>query len=91
MNADPIRLNTNLGYYTNFVNLMDLSALAVPAGFQPDGQPFGVTLIAPAGSDDALLQLGDRLHRAQGLTLGATESPMPFNLPSSAPISRVSR
>ena len=45
MLAEPVALNTNLGAYTNFVNLMDLAALAVPAGFRPDGIPFGVTLI----------------------------------------------
>ncbi|WP_018294940.1 allophanate hydrolase [Mariprofundus ferrooxydans] len=59
--ADPIRLNSNLGYYTNFMNLLDLSALAVPAGFQPDGLPFGITLFAPAFYDRALLALGRRV------------------------------
>lgn len=54
--AEPLALNTNLGYYTNFVNLLDLAAIAVPAGFRPDGIPFGVTLIAPAWSDEALLE-----------------------------------
>ena len=39
MEADPIRLNANLGYYTNFMNLLDLAATAVPAGFQNDGLP----------------------------------------------------
>lgn len=53
--AEPITLNTNLGYYTNFVNLLDLAALAVPAGFRANGMPFGVTLIGPAWSDEALL------------------------------------
>ncbi len=60
--ADPVRTNSNLGYYTNFMNLLDLSAIAVPAGFQRDGLPFGVTLAAPAFCDAALLQLGGRLH-----------------------------
>ena len=55
--ADPVRLNANLGFYTNFVNLMDLAAIAVPAGFRPNGLPFGVSLIAPAFSDEALLSL----------------------------------
>lgn len=55
--ADPVRLNTNLGYYTNFVNLFDLAALAIPAGFRPNGLPFGVTLIGPAFSDRALLSV----------------------------------
>jgi allophanate hydrolase len=55
--ADPIRLNSNLGYYTNFMNLLDLAAVAVPAGFRADGLPFGITLGAPSGSDEALLRL----------------------------------
>jgi allophanate hydrolase len=58
--ADPIRLNSNLGFYTNFVNLMDLAAIAVPAGFRSDGLPFGVSLIGPAFSDEALMQVGAR-------------------------------
>jgi allophanate hydrolase len=64
--ADPIRLNSNLGYYTNFVNLLDLAALAVPAGFRADGLPFGVTLVGRAGADVQLLALGDRLHGRVG-------------------------
>lgn len=55
---DPIKLNSNLGYYTNLVNLLDLSAVAVPAGFRPNGLPFGVTLMGPAFVDEALLHLG---------------------------------
>ncbi|WP_448207002.1 allophanate hydrolase [Azospirillum sp. sgz302134] len=75
--ADPVRLNSNLGTYTNFVNLMDLSAIAVPAGFRPKdapkgGLPFGVTLIGRAFADGALAALADRLHRAQALPIGAT-------------------
>ena len=71
--ADPIQLNSNLGYYTNFVNLMDLSALAVPAGFRPNGLPFGVTLIGRAFDDGTLAAIGDALHRASpDLRLGAT-------------------
>jgi allophanate hydrolase len=73
--ADPVRLNTNLGYYTNFVNLLDLAALAVPAGFRPgNGLPFGVTLIGPAFSDDALLALAARFHCALGGSIGVTSS-----------------
>ena len=73
--ADPIRLNSHLGYYTNFVNLLDLAALAVPAGFRKsNGLPFGVTLIAPAFSDDALLSLGARLHQAAGGNVGVTSA-----------------
>jgi len=58
--ADPLALNKNLGYYTNFVNLLDLCALAVPAGFMPTGLPGGITFIAPAGADHMLLDLGRR-------------------------------
>jgi allophanate hydrolase len=75
--ADPVRLNSNLGYYTNFMNLLGLAAVAVPAGFKPGGLPFGVTLFAPAGSDHALLNLAERLHYAAGLTMGATGRPLP--------------
>jgi allophanate hydrolase len=61
--ADPVRLNTNLGYYTNFVNLLDLAAVAVPAGFRPNGLPFGISLIGPAFADHGLLAVADRFHR----------------------------
>lgn len=57
---DPVALNSNLGYYTNFVNLFDLAALAVPAGLRPNGLPFGISLIGPAMSDTALLDLAAR-------------------------------
>jgi allophanate hydrolase len=56
--ADPIRLNSRLGIYTNFVNLLDLCAIALPAGFRADGLPLGVTLMAPAWADDWLLEAG---------------------------------
>jgi allophanate hydrolase len=83
--ADPIRLNTNLGYYTNFVNLLDLCALAVPAGFGGDGLPAGITLVAPAGLDEEVLRIGGAFHRAGGVTLGATGHPLPPD-PEPAPL-----
>jgi allophanate hydrolase len=49
--ADPVRLNSRLGTYTNFVNLLDLCAIAVPSTIRVDGPPASVTLIAPAGAD----------------------------------------
>ncbi len=58
--SDPVKLNTNLGYYTNFVNLMDLAAVAAPAGFRSNGLPFGISFIGPAFSDEALLALAHR-------------------------------
>ncbi|MCW5773606.1 MAG: allophanate hydrolase [Rhodospirillaceae bacterium] len=83
---EPIQLNTNLGYYTNFVNLLDLSALAVPAGFQPDGLPFGVTLIAPAWHEGRLGGWADAFHRTANLPLGATGATR-HDAPPSAAIS----
>ncbi len=77
IDADPIALNSRLGTYTNFVNLMDYAAVAVPAGFTPTGLPFGISLIAPAWSDADLLALAARVHRAARLSLGATSLPMP--------------
>ncbi len=56
--ADPVRLNSNLGYYTNYLNLLDLCAVALPAGFLPNKMPWGVTLVAPAFCDDRVLRLG---------------------------------
>jgi len=75
--ADPVRLNSNLGRYTNFMNLLDLSAIAVPAGFQRDGLPFGVTLIAPAFADEALCALGALAQRSAVNTMGATGLALP--------------
>jgi len=75
--ADPIRTNSNLGHYTNFMNLLDLSAIAVPAGFLGNGLPFGITLVAPAFADDALCALGDIAQRAMVKTMGATGLPLP--------------
>ncbi|HEU4923811.1 MAG TPA: allophanate hydrolase [Burkholderiales bacterium] len=60
--ADPIELNSRLGRYTNFVNLLDLAAITVPAGFRADGLPFGITLIGPAFSDYALAAAAARFH-----------------------------
>jgi allophanate hydrolase len=75
--ADPIALNARLGTYTNFVNLLDLAGVAVPAGFRADGLPQGVTFIGPRDSDPRLLALASRFHRATGKTLGATGLPLP--------------
>jgi allophanate hydrolase len=75
--ADPIALNNNLGYYTNFVNLLDLAAIALPGGFRRDGLPAGVTLIAPPFSDGLLGALGEEYHARLGTHLGATRNPHP--------------
>jgi allophanate hydrolase len=75
--ADPIGLNSRLGTYTNFVNLLELCALSVPASMHPDGVPFGVTLVAPAGRDAWLASLGRVFHADTALSLGATGQPQP--------------
>lgn len=83
LEADPIRLNSNLGWYTNFMNLLDYAATAVPAGFQKDGLPFGVTLFAQRDQDGPLLRLAARMQRAAVATAGATglAVPAPWNTP----------
>jgi allophanate hydrolase len=75
--ADPIQLNSRLGSYTNFVNLLDLCGLAVPAAIRADGRPFGVTLLAPGGEDAALAAIGREFHHSTGLPLGALKVPQP--------------
>jgi allophanate hydrolase len=77
--ADPFQLNTNLGYYTNFVNLLDLAAFAIPAGFRPNGLPFGVSLIGPAHSDWGLLDLAARLDEVRVTVVGAHLTGQPLN------------
>src|SRR5688500_2345966 len=79
---DPIRLNSILGCYTNFVNLLDLAAISVPAGFRSNGLPFGVTLIAPSGSDPQLLDWSARLHAANVAAVGALDVPVPQHVPA---------
>ena len=74
--ADPITLNSNLGTYTNFVNLLDMAAVSVPAGFRANGLPFGVTLVGPGQSDGALAVLADRLHRSLHPRSGMADSPL---------------
>ncbi|TEW55291.1 allophanate hydrolase [Psychromonas sp. RZ22] len=71
--ADPIQLNSNLGYYTNFMNLLDYAAIAVPAGFLASGLPYGITLFGPAFSDRLLLSAGAKIQQLNNFTLGATE------------------
>jgi len=75
--ADPIRLNSNLGLYTNFVNLLDLAAISIPSGMRADSLPAGITLVAPAFSEPLLCELGARLHQLSGMSLGATRFELP--------------
>nr|WP_240039401.1 allophanate hydrolase [Achromobacter aloeverae] len=84
MARDPVQRNRELGQYTNFVNLLDYAALSVPASIRPDGLPFGITLIGPAGSDWQLADLGQRFHHDTGLAQGATGVALPAPQPIAA-------
>jgi allophanate hydrolase len=75
--ANPIELNSRLGTYTNFVNLLDLCGLALPAAIRPDDIPFGITLLAPAGQDAQLASIGRVFQADTKLTLGARCLPQP--------------
>jgi allophanate hydrolase len=87
LEADPLRLNANLGYYTNFMNLFDLSGVAVPSGFRADGLPFGITLVGPCGADRDLLHIAGRVQRASVGTLGALPVPLlPVRRPPDRPV-----
>ena len=68
--AEPVLKNSALGKYTNFVNLLGWSALALPSAFTSQGLPFGVTFIAPAGADAALLEQGLLWQKQTRLGLG---------------------
>ena len=75
--ANPIELNSRLGTYTNFVNLLDLCGLALPAAMRADDTPFGITLLAPGGQDALLASIGRVFHADTKLRLGAGCTPMP--------------
>ncbi|WAJ70185.1 allophanate hydrolase [Catenovulum adriaticum] len=72
---NPISFNSNLGYYTNFMNLLDFSAIAVPTSFTDQKMPFGVTLFSFAMQDQTLLAYADKIMQQNKLTLGATDWP----------------
>jgi allophanate hydrolase len=74
---EPILLNSHLGTFTNFTNLLDLAGIAVPAGFRADGLPFGVTLLGPAFAEHGLLALAKLYLASVRATLGATKRPYP--------------
>ena len=71
--AEPVKRNSELGRYTNFVNLADLCALALPAGFRADGLPFGITVIAPAWQHAALLDFGSRWQQQMPWQAGCSK------------------
>lgn len=79
LEQNPIEYNARLGTYTNFTNLADLSALALPAGFRADHLPFGITLIAPAWHDAALVHFGKAWQNYLALKLGALDKKLPLS------------
>jgi allophanate hydrolase len=81
--GDPIQLNSRLGTYTNFVNLLDLCGLALPAAMTEAGVPFGITLLAPGGADARLAAIGRVFHADTALPLGALKQAQPQLTPFS--------
>ncbi|TLX58689.1 allophanate hydrolase [Stutzerimonas nosocomialis] len=69
LHAEPVKRNSDLGYYTNFMNMLDYAAVAVPAGTMRNGLPWGVTLFGRAFTDQYLLSLADALQRRTALPL----------------------
>src|SRR5581483_2375572 len=82
---EPISLNSRLGYYTNFTNLLDLAAVAVPAGFRADGLPLGITVFGPAHTDAALARVAARFRAAGPATCGKTGELVAERLPDTTP------
>ncbi|AMA60802.1 allophanate hydrolase [Bradyrhizobium sp. CCGE-LA001] len=87
--ANPIELNSRLGTYTNFVNLLDLCGLAVPASMRADGIPFGITLLAPAGHDALLASIGRVFHADAKGAEQAPLAPLPASSSDEIPIAVV--
>jgi allophanate hydrolase len=85
--ANPIELNSRLGTYTNFVNLLDLCGLALPSTIRADDVPFGITLLAPGGQDARLASIGRVFQADTKLKLGAGPIPQPplASLPTNEP------
>lgn len=75
--ADPVALNSKLGIYTNFVNLMGLCGIAVPGGFRNDGVPLGVTFLAPGFAEARVAGFAAAFHQRTGLPLGASQNAYP--------------
>jgi len=69
---NPMQLNSNLGYYTNFMNLLDYSGIALPAGFSADGLPFGITMVADSFHDQLLMDYGKKYMLDYEYNIGAT-------------------
>jgi allophanate hydrolase len=89
LEKEPVLRNSELGYYTNFVNFFDMAALAIPALERKDGLPFGITLIGPDGADHMLADAAQKLSSALGavgmvatIDTSIATSPLPFTEPT---------
>lgn len=80
MLAEPILRNSQLGYYTNFMNLLDYASVAVPTQISRNGLPFGITFVGPAFTDRALLSIAKRFQQHFALKLGATDNSLSLNV-----------
>ncbi|MEW7315062.1 allophanate hydrolase [Buttiauxella gaviniae] len=89
MAQEPVRFNSQFGTYTNFTNLADLCALALPGDFRADGLPAGITLIAPAWHDNALSHFGIAWQQALNLPLGATNKTLPASAAAKPSVNHV--
>lgn len=76
MLEQPVLYNSQLGYYTNFMNLLDYASIAVPTQMADSGLPFGITLAGPAFADRELLSIANRIHSLFALTAGASDLPI---------------
>ncbi|MDH5393778.1 MAG: allophanate hydrolase [Gammaproteobacteria bacterium] len=74
VNAEPIKLNSNMGYYTNFMNLLDCAAVAVPAGFLDNGLPWGISLVSTAMKDRQLLSYANKWQQHNKIKPGKLEA-----------------
>jgi len=75
LHAEPVQRNADLGYYTNFMNLLDYAAVALPAGFMANGLPWGVILFGRVFTDQYLLSLAAALQHDSGLPLAGGQAP----------------
>ena len=84
MQAEPVLRNSELGYYTNFMNLLDYAAVAVPSAFMANGLPWGITLFGRAFTDQYLLGIADAIQRHHNLPLAGNHAPMLAQPPQAA-------
>ena len=73
VSSDPINLNSNLGFYTNYMNLLDYSCIACPADILDNGLPFGISFVGKAFDDTKLTSIAKLWMDQAGISIGATD------------------